>query len=320
MPLLAVLLLSCPVPRAALCADATLPRAGAAVTGQLPDRGGQAVQIVDDLGRTIRLEQPARRVVALYGAFNEMLAAMGREDLPVARTSGDTLPPSILDRPSIGTHMRPSVELVVGLSPDLVLQMGGRQAATEPVRALERHGIPTAYFSVASFGELFSVIMRVGELTGSRPEAARLVRDMREKLAAVEAVVQSRARPTVLFEVRARNLLAAGGGSIVNDVIRRAGGVNAVNMPRRVARLGEEEVLRLNPDFYLVQSGPMNRDPLPLDERPRLSGLRCVRQGRFARVDEALFSRPGPRSALAVQRLARLLHPDLDWTQADRKQ
>jgi iron complex transport system substrate-binding protein len=35
-----------------------------------------------------------------------------------------------------------------------------------------------------------------------------------------------------------------------------------------------------------------------------------VRDGRVLVVDEALFSRPGPRSVDAVEQLARFLHPD----------
>jgi iron complex transport system substrate-binding protein len=45
------------------------------------------VTVLDDRGREIRLPAPASRVIALYGAFNEILADLGREDIIVARTS-----------------------------------------------------------------------------------------------------------------------------------------------------------------------------------------------------------------------------------------
>ena len=37
------------------------------------------VAVTDALGREIRLAAPATRIIALYGAFNEILADLGRE-------------------------------------------------------------------------------------------------------------------------------------------------------------------------------------------------------------------------------------------------
>lgn len=276
----------------------------------LPLEAGAEVTVVDDRGREVRLAEPARRVIALYGAYNEMLAAMGREGAIVARTRADRLPKSILDRPCIGTHMRPNIEMVAGLQPDLVLQMGGRSEASEPLAALERLGVATAHFRARSFDELFSVIRRLGVLTGAGEEAEQLVAGMRGRLAGLRERVSGRPAPRVFFEVRYPNLLAAGRGSIVNEVIEAAGGVNCVRLPDKLARLSEEELIRLDPEAYLVQVGPMNESPAPPSERGHFRTLTAVRNGRVLMVDEKLFSRPGPRSVLAAEILAAFLHPE----------
>ncbi len=46
----------------------------------------KALEVVDDSGRTIILDRPAARIVALYGAYNEILAAMGLVSRIVGRT------------------------------------------------------------------------------------------------------------------------------------------------------------------------------------------------------------------------------------------
>ena len=266
------------------------------------------VAVSDDSGRLVRLERPARRVIALYGAFNEILAAMGREHLIVARTRADRIPPSIVGKPSIGTHMRPNIELVLGLEPDLVLQMSGRKEAVEAVAALRRFGIETAFFKVVSFAGLFSTIGRVGTLSGAESEAGRLIASMQERLARVQAQIPGDGRrPRVFFEVRYPNLLGAGQGSIVSDVIRGAGGENCLANAGKLVRLSEEELLRLDPDVYVLQKGPMNPNPVPLGQRPHFRTLRAVRENRVMVVDEGIFSRPGPRNVDAVERLAELL-------------
>jgi iron complex transport system substrate-binding protein len=266
------------------------------------------ILVFDDAGQMVELKRPAKRVIALYGAFNEILAAMGHEDLIVARTNADKVPASILSKPSIGTHMRPNIELVLGLKPDLVLQMSGRKEATQAVTALRSFGVTTALFKASSFVELFSVILRVGTLTGSDSAALDLIKSMKQRLARVRAThAAGAARPTVFFEVRYPNLLAAGQESIVTDVILAAGGANAVRNVRKLVRLGEEELLRLDPDVYILQKGPMNRNPIPPAQRSHYRPLKAVRQDRVLVVDEQIFSRPGPRNVDAVERLAAFL-------------
>ena len=271
-----------------------------------------AVSVTDDLGETVRLDGPAQRIIALYGALNEILAAMGLEDRIVARTQSDRLPPSILDKPSIGTHMRPNIELVLGLKPDLVLQMGGREQAVRSVTDLKRFGVNTAMFKADSFASLYSVIERLGVLTGEPERARALMDSMKNRLERVRGLLKRAGpAPRVFFEVRYPNLLGVGQGSIVNDVILGAGGVNCLASPKKFVRIGEEELLRLAPEVYLIQKGPMNPSPIPLAQRPHYQTLPAVDNGRIFVIDEQKFSRPGPRNADAVETLAELLHPGL---------
>lgn len=284
------------------------------------------VAITDDLGRQVTLKQPAQRIIALYGAFNETLAAMGKTHLLVARTHADTVPAAITVLPSIGTHMRPNTELVAGLRPDLVLQMGGRKKALETTRALEQLGIPVAFFTATTFDHLFSMIKRLGVLTGDSEAAHSLIARLTKRLDSVAKTLgplaphgtaaspSFRHRPAVFFEVRYPNLLGAGTHSIVGDIITRAGGYNILDASygnKKLIRLNEEELIRQNPDVYLVQKGPMNPAPVPLAQRPHFQLLKAVQEGRTATVDQFIYSRPGPRAVDAVEALARMLHPDV---------
>lgn len=301
----------------------------------VPQRAVSAVCITDDGGDRICLDAPAQRIVPLYAAFTDILTDMGLADRVAGRTKTDTGPenatPGII--PSIGTHMRPNLELILGLKPHLALQMGGRAEAAESVAALRRHGVPTAFFRVRSFADLFSVIERVGILTGEEDRAASLVLALQARLAGLEKAVSrasggsgtglglppsqpGKPQPSVFFEVRYPNLLGAGPDSIVTDIIRAAGGRNALagaDAPRagRVVRLSEEELLRLDPDVYCVQTGPMNKNPFSPEKRPHFAGLRAVRSNNVFFVDEHVFSRPGPRAVDAAEQLVRILHPAL---------
>lgn len=282
--------------------------------------------VIDDAGQEIVLERPARRVIALYGALNEILVGLGRQGVIVARTNADrdmddASPTSLARLPVIGTHMRPNIEAVLAQRPDLVLQLAGRKEASLPVEALKKRGVRVAVFRAASFNELFSVIRRVGALTGAEAEAEAMVRGLEARLAALdERVARTTERPRVLFEVRSPNMLAAGRSGIVAELIRRAGGENCVEDNAKFARISEEEIVRLAPEAYLIQRGPMNPAPLPLSGRPRLKSIPAATSGRAWFVDERKYSRPGPQSVDAAEELFGLLHPELKTPARGAKQ
>jgi iron complex transport system substrate-binding protein len=263
------------------------------------------IRVTDDLGREITLAAPAKRIIALYGGFDDTLWSMGLASLLVARTRNvdDAMPPELANLPAIGTHLRPNLEMIAALAPDLVLQMGGRDDAAQSVEALERLHIPVVVLHIGNFDELFAAIARIGALTGHEDRAARLAGDMRAKLAAVAAPAGGN-RPKVYYEVREQSPIGAGRGSFVNDVIRLAGGENALASEEKFVRLGEETILAADPDVYLVQRGPMNQDPSDPKDRPRLAQIRAVKTGRVYFVDEKTYSRPSPRSVDAVADLA----------------
>ena len=98
---------------------------------------------------------------------------------------------------------------------------------------------------------------------------------------------------------------------MVNDIITRAGGINVVDSPQHLILFGLEALLQAQPEAYVIQQGPMNKSPGDIYSRPYFQELRAVQAKRVLLVDqESLFSRPGPRSAQAVEQLARFLHPE----------
>ncbi|NDY43650.1 ABC transporter substrate-binding protein, partial [Dissulfurirhabdus thermomarina] len=222
----------------------------ACLAGLAPAAGSAAaVRVVDDLGTDVVLERPAGRIVCLYGGLTEIVCALGLDGALVGCTRGETYPPSVRAKPRVGTHLRPNLELILGLAPDLVLQGGGRAEAAVTVARLRARGIPAAVFNPADFEGLFSTIRRIGVLTGRPAAARRLVADMERRLQAVRALVPRGApRPKVFFEVNETSLIAAGARSIVDAVIEQAGGRNVVRVPKRLVRCDLEFLLAAAPD------------------------------------------------------------------------
>jgi iron complex transport system substrate-binding protein len=266
----------------------------------------RAATVKDDRGATISLKTPPQRLISLYGGLTEILQTLGLGPRLVARILGDE---NVKEAPIVGTHLQPNVEMILSLKPDLVVQ-GGVPKGMAALKKLETEHIPVAMFAPRDFPGLFSTIQRLGALTGQAAKASALNAAMEAKLKDVAQHVAGRPQLRVFFEVRCQNLLAAGQGSMVNDIINRAGGVNIVASPQRLVSYSLEALLQANPEVYIIQQGPMNRSPDDIYSRPYFQELWAVKNRRVLLVDESLFSRPGPRSADAVEQLARFLHPE----------
>jgi len=287
------------------------------------------LRIEDDQGTIIRLEQPATRIIPLYGAFTEMLFAIGAGSHVAARTEADQFPEEIKALPSVGTHMRPNVEMIIGLKPDLVIQSVSRRESLAEMESLNRAGIPVAVFAPKNLAEIFSTMISLGYLTGKEQEAEAKVAGLKQRLSRVQARLgldstqvshvdpqtETAApcgiheRRRVFFEVRSEPLTAAGRGSIVQDILAVAGAENVVRSNRTLLLYNLEALLFDNPDLYIVQTGPMNRNPVDPRERVHFDQLKAVREGNILYLDELLYSRPGPRCVDAVEQLAEKLYP-----------
>jgi iron complex transport system substrate-binding protein len=281
------------------------------VPGHMAAVWAGSVAVTDDWGQTISLTEPAQRIIPLYGAFAEILYALGAGPQVVARTDADEDPPEITKLPAVGTHMRPNVEMIVAMKPNLVVQSATRRAAMPEIQRVVEAGIPVVVFSPNSFEEIFHTVERLGVLTGRQDAAKELVERMRQRLGVVAArLADVTVRPRVFFEVRAEPLTAAGRGSMVQDILDAAKAENVVSAEKAIVQINVETLLLDNPDYYVVQRGPMNRNPALPRERQHYQRLRAVQQDHVIMVDEYLFSRTGPRCVEAVEQLAAALYPD----------
>jgi iron complex transport system substrate-binding protein len=178
--------------------------------------------------------------------------------------------------------------------------------------SLKARGLIVAAFDPATIAETYSAVERLGILFGKEAEASALVNKTKDSLAKItERTKKAASRPTVAFEVRADPLTLAGKGGLVAEIIDIAGGKVCVDIDKKLVRFDMEALLKADPDAYIVQEGPMNKNPPRPEERPFQASLRAVREKRVLYVDEKLVSRPGPRIAEAAEMISRFLHPEL---------
>ena len=272
-----------------------------------------SLTIVDDAGRSVTLDGPPKRIMALTPGNTEILFALGAEDRIVAVDQWSDFPPAAKAKPHVASF-NPSLEQVVRFSPDLILSTHG---GAEPLLPLERHGIRVMVFAPRTLDDIYRNILLIGRIVNAERRAEGLIRAMRQRVAAVVAKVRDAPRPKVFIEFDGSDPsrpFTAGPGSFIDVLVQLAGGTNVAAGSRTAwPQFSLEELIRADPDLIILSDAlaPMNpQTPELVARRPGWSHLRAVRRGTIFPIDSDLISRPGPRIVEGLELLAELLHPD----------
>ena len=266
----------------------------------------------DDLGRSVTLPGggPARRIVSLSPAATENLFAVGAGALVVGVSAADDYPAEVRRLPRVGDYGKPAYERILALRPDLIL---AESATIDPgdVATLERRlKRPVFAQKSARYGDVAAHLLQMGRLTGREAGAKGVAAAMAAKQAQAERIVRGRPPVTVFVEVSPSPLYGAGRGSFVDDLIRRAGGVNVLKGSNPFPIVSKEALLAANPAHYVIATASdMGRGgSAPATLPPPLDRLRASRDGSVHRIPADHLFRPTPRLARGLVALAEALH------------
>jgi iron complex transport system substrate-binding protein len=271
---------------------------------------GLAAEVTDMLGRRVRIPDRAARIVSLAPSITETVFALDEGDRLVGVTDYCDYPPEAARKPRVGGISNPSVEAVLALRPDLVLATSESNYA-EHVERLASLGLAVYVIRPVDFETVLESIERVGDVLGRGAAARARVASMRRDADAIARAVAGAPRPRVLYVVWPNPLIAPGRGTLISELIQRAGGESVTAAePLPYPRLSLETVVERRPDRIIVgRHGPGTVQDL-LRGWERLGSIGAAREGRVYGVDGDLVHRPGPRMVEALRALARVIHPE----------
>lgn len=278
-------------------------------------RYGQTVETIllrDQAGRDVRVPVNPVRVVSLAPNITEIAFAAGRGDRLVGVTEFSDYPADARRIPRVGGYVDLDVEKIVSLNPDLCIAIKDGNPI-EVIRRIEAFGIPVFAVNPREIGSVISSVTDIGRLLGADKEARSLVSDMKARLDRVAALVSTTSsKPRVFFQIGISPIVSAGSNTFIHELIVRAGGKNIAGNLTGYPRFSKEEVLSLSPDIFIVTS--MERQEVferVIDEWRQWPDMPAVKKNRIYLVDSDLFDRPSPRLIDALEKLVRLIHPEL---------
>jgi iron complex transport system substrate-binding protein len=267
-------------------------------------------EVTDEVGRTVRIPQPVRRIVSLAPSLTETIYALGMQNLLVGDTEYCDYPPDAQKKTKVGGGINPSLEIIAALHPDLVLVTKSFNRL-ETVHSLDNLGISSYATDPHTLEEIIASSKKLSDVLGVPEAGASVAADMQRRLADLQKRLGALPPKRVLFVVWTQPLISVGKDTFIADALRRAGAVSIVDSERAWPQVSLEEVARLQPDF-LVFSASHSDSVSPAVEvlatLPGWSIVEAVSNRRIAVISDAV-NRPAPRIVSAIEELARQLHP-----------
>ncbi len=256
-----------------------------------------------------------QRIVSTSPSTTETLFALGLGPKVVGVTIYCKYPEAAIALPKIGSFLKPDLEAIVALHPDLVVvhrEIGqiGLQLDKLHIRHVE--------FDSRSLDTIYAGMREIGKAAEATPAAEHLVQSMQTDLAKIRALTAGRPKVSAVFLVghtggRLEGLIAGGAHSYFSDLLELGGGSNIFSDALTpYPKVSLEEILSRNPDVIIEMSGdsrPKQEEVVALwQARP---SLKAVANHKVFAVPSGPFVTPGPRAVAAARTVLHLLHPEL---------
>ncbi|MGH8530079.1 MAG: ABC transporter substrate-binding protein [Nevskiales bacterium] len=274
------------------------------------------MQFRDDLGRSLRLEAPPRRIVSLCPSQTETLFALGLGEQIVGVTrycihpsAKERFSPSPLwggvgegveTKTKVGGTKQLDFTAIAQLEPDLIIAEKEENRREDVERLSERW--PVFVTDVSDIEAALRMIGTLGSLCDRAREADQLAQEIAGRWAPLRPALRPATKsPRTLYLIWRKPYMAAGTGSYIHSVLQRCGFTNVIAKPR-YPELTLAEMQQTDPELILLSS-----EPYPFAQRHVEELAAHLPQARIELVDGEMFSWYGVRMLKAADYLPELV-------------
>lgn len=261
-------------------------------------------------------ESNDHRIISTTVALTEITDALELDLVGIPTTYKD-LPERYEGLPEVGLAMDPDMELILSLKPTDVLTVTTLTSYVE--NQFTQTNTPATYVDLESVEGMYNSILQLGEKYDRTEQAEELVSEFEDKLTEIEEKVKGKESPTVLilFGVPGSYLVATE-NSYVGDLVKRAGGRNAIQGESvEYISSNTENLQQSNPDIILRMAHGMPDEVVAMfdkefEQNDIWKHFEAVQNGRVYDLEETRFGSTANLAAPeALEELVKILYPEL---------
>ena len=243
------------------------------------------------------------RIVVLDPATVEMIYMLGAEDkiVGVANLERSKVWPEekVAKLESVGTFIKPSLERIITLKPDLVIT----SALTDDNlnNGLKSNNIEAKRIQANSIEEIFTNFMEVAKMLGKENEANKIIAEKRAKLEEIKKMAAINKKG--LFVMSASPLMVFGNDNLPNDIMKLLNIKNiAENQKGRNPIVTPEFIMKENPDIIIT----LLPNPAQIvATNPQLKNVNAIKNNKFIVVNSSQILRGSPRTIDQIEEIAK---------------
>ncbi|MDA3863945.1 MAG: helical backbone metal receptor [Deltaproteobacteria bacterium] len=218
-----------------------------------------------------------QRIISLSPSLTQMVFKLDSGKKLVGVTRYDYFPSEVKKIPKVGGFLDVDPERLLSFKPDLVLLT---EMHLDLKRKLDKYNIESLVLKTRSIEEVYKSLKQLGKKLNKSTLAKKLIVSLKKNLKPKSC----KSKPRVLITLghadnSLKNIVAAGPGTYLDQLLKLAGGKNAVNKgPASYPNLGLESIVQLSPDIILdiVKTGNEKKDvwtKVPFKNEPKIFPL-----------------------------------------------
>lgn len=243
------------------------------------------------------------RIVVLDPATVEMIYMLGAEDkiVGVANLERSKVWPEekVAKLESVGTFIKPSLERIITLKPDLVIT----SALTDDNlnNGLKSNNIEAKRIQANSIEEIFTNFLEVAKMLEKENEANKIIAEKRAKLEEIKKMATINKKG--LFVMSASPLMVFGNDNLPNDIMKLLNIKNiAENQKGRNPIVTPEFIIKENPDIIITL---LPNPAQIMATNPQLKNVNAIKNNKFIVVNSSQILRGSPRTIDQIEEIAK---------------
>lgn len=239
----------------------------------------------DQMGRTVSIPFPPRRIISLVPSQTELLFDLGLDEEIAAITKFCIHPADkFREKMKIGGTKNLDMNKIRAINPDLIIgnkEENGQKQVEELMKEF-----PVWMSDIQVLEDALEMIRLTGYITGRETEASLLAGKILEGFDNLDAGI---GRQKVAYLIWKDPYMLAGKNTFIDDMLSRAGFSN-ISLRRRYPEMSVEEIRRADPDLIFLSS-----EPYPFKEAHIAEFREICPRARIMVVDGEMFSWYGSR-------------------------
>ena len=233
------------------------------------------------------------RIVVLDPAVVEMVYLLGGEDklVGIAKLERSKIWPEEKTEKveSVGTFINPSLEKIIALKPDLVIESFHSSDAID--KSLTSNNIEIIKIQANSIEDIFKNFQKVAKILGKEKEAEKIIAEKRQEIEEIKKIDTTEKKG--LFILAPTPMRVFGKGTLPNDIMEMLNIKNiAAGMEGMSPTLTPEYIIKENPDIILT----FVKDPQEIVKaNPQIKDISAIKNNKFVVLETGQILRGSPR-------------------------